>query len=75
MSNIICEAVLLAIPPQVVGLKFPALFELRLKPEQLDHLSQLLIDKHITVNVLGEAGDGFVISSSEFIDQKIKDLF
>lgn len=65
----ITEAVLPSISPQAVGIRFPCLSSYSVKAEQLISLSQLIIDQHIDVKISGKTQEGYLIASSEVIDQ------
>ena len=68
VGDVITEAVLPTLSPQVVGIKFPCLSSPSVRAEQLISLSQLIIDQNIDVVIRGKSVDGYLIASSEVID-------
>ena len=69
IGDVINEAVLPNLSPQVVGIKFPCLSSPSVRAEQLISLSQLIIDQNIDVKIRDKTEDGYLIATSDVIDR------
>ena len=68
VGDVIAEAVVPSLSPQVVGIKFPCLSSPSVRAEQLISLSQLIVDQNIDVTIRDKTENGYLIASSEVID-------